>query len=642
MVYHVNRSLTKQLSEQIVELDYQFKNPVSFISYDDEITGLSNISRISREFSVKYNNDNEWSQWFILTDINLQSFVDYTKDTIYFRFRFRLTEKYDSIPVYIKNISLDIKTKDEKAKTIRPGSGIGLSEIKETIDLGNFAKKIKNIEGYANLSLNTLYGTTVKYFRTLPDKNSVDHFLHEYNLKGVDKICDLKVTIPENNIPDDVESYDDWGINFDQFEIHIEPHAFMNEFGTPSYPREDDYVYIYTINRLYRVASTEYKRGVNEELAYYGVSLKTYEDDSNVIKNNEAKDFLKDKLRVDSEMFEEAVNEEMANITNHQQNQIKTINQDIVREMVNELMVINESPVYNNGTELLRNYYNLSAIPSDEVAIKYKHQHKIDESWGYSSWIKLPDDNEYSYHKITQQSIESMTVLDRNTVKLILGNQGPYNKLSILGIYDDSAVTCNGEIYDVKEVVDDYTLIINSTKLNPTFTNLQLAHKANLLQSVSNDLLSVDIYNTTKLRIRFGRDQYDYDINISKGIWYGIQINITNLHKYVGLYIYEMVDRSSSLNDKYSTLLKQRYKKEWLTNVDIKLSDCEPYIIGSYLAMSNIRFYKTVINEPDQSYVLANRILKKPSIAYIIDDADKILNQYNDGRGQLLNDKRDI
>ncbi len=639
MLVPVNKALLKIGSEQIIEFSEPIKNFKSYASYSDEVSGLSNISRIARDFSVSYDDKANWSQWLSVNDTNLLSYLDGSQPSIFIKFRYRVTEKYNNSPIFIKSISLNISVEIVSEGPVEEESME--DDIDYSLTLSDFSQPMEEIEALANKFIaKGRGGILAKYFRVLPDSNNIDFVLGEYSLKGVEKVCDINIVIPNFDIPNDILSFEEFGINFNDFEVHVEPSLFEKTFGKNTKPRNDDFIFFPQANMMFRVASNHSVSGVNERTSFYALSLAKWDNDSNIEHDAVTKEFLKNKIRTQETEYGEELREERENAVNNQVNQTKTISRDGVRDLIHEYMnVINES-VYNNGTELMKSYYNLWKIPNTEIAVRYKHQCEIkpEDSFSMSAWFRIPSSERYDYKYYRPQTVSSVSRADRDNVKVEIDNQTANNTLSVLGINENSAIKSGNRIYDVNALLTDYSFDVANLDTTPQMSGFEHSYKANLFYLQSNELLSIDLYDKNLLRVRYGRSEFDFkDIALEEDKWYSVIINVSNIHKYLGVYIYELVDRSTGPSEqRFSTALKSKYKKETIINESILIDKAEPMLTGSHLEISNIRAYKRAIDESDHSYLLANRNIKKPSIAYIIDDAEPVFNLPNMGKGITL------
>jgi hypothetical protein len=224
---------------------------------------------------------------------------------------------------------------------------------------------------------NDIFGHTVQYFRTEPDKRTEDVILKEYSLFNVVDKKDLKILVPDNEFPEENPTYDIFGMEFAEFEVHITAAEFEKVFGQGKKPRNLDYMYIPLINRMYEVSSIGLSDEFNHVHSYYRVKLVKYQDRSAVLKNNfeEATDSL---ITGVEEVFGERQAEEMEKDTNPQQFQtVSTSYRDGIRSFVDRSLSIIDYDLKNRWTVVSKNYYELTDIKKNNIAVEYMVPSKL-------------------------------------------------------------------------------------------------------------------------------------------------------------------------------------------------------------------------------------------------------------------------
>lgn len=631
----VNRDLNRLGSNVIIQIKDAFENVSNIISYDDQIDGESNLAKVTRTFTYSYDGE-EWSFFKKVTD-GCFGEIDLTK-TFYLKFKFEVTEKLNDVVLKIKSINLSLEYNNQDEIVCTPANALDFS----TADSGNnfleIASALVPLQNEMNLYLNHNFGQEVVYFRTEPELESTDVFLNEYSLKGVVEQKCIKVVVPDNKIPEPKHNYDEWGINFEEFEIHISKLYFESMFGKNTKPRTEDFMLFPKLNRMYYIYSNHLGRGLNESANYYICSLKKYDNNTSVLKSDELEEKLVNSILEQETIFQEQLNEEKVDIVNDQQNSQKAITQDIVRDEIHSGMQIVDSAVINNGTQLIRSYYDLSSVPLDEVAIKYKKPINLDEksSIGYTSWFKLPErDSVLNNIDIVEQQRINLT-----TIKLIFNQP-----ISSINLTESDSISRETDVYEIDAIIDEMTITIKSRTLidSSKFDGYKKADKVNLLFSIADNFyFTVDLYNKNKIRVRLNNNMFDFNaIQLDYDKWYGVILNISNNYNYLGVYIWETEDRGIVAGDKYSTRLKSTYKKEITKDVMLIIpNESIPYISGSNTHISNIRIFKKAIDHEVQSFVIGDRTVKKPSLAFVIDDADLVFNLPRIGRGSTYINER--
>ena len=238
-----------------------------------------------------------------------------------------------------------------------------------------------------------IYGHTVKYFRVEPDQRSRDVILMEYSLYNVVEQGDIKVIVPDNEFPTQELSFDVFGIQFEQFEVHLTKQEFNKAFGQGVNPRSRDYLYMPLNNRMYEVSSVSYADEFNMNTTYWRLMLKKYEDRSSSIHTDTAIEQEVDDLVVGiDEVFGEEIQQEFEKVTKPQQ--FKTTYQELndgIRSAAAEGVIIKDADIRNRWTLISKHHYNLDEVANGEkYAITYNAQSKltIDQNVAFTAWFR--------------------------------------------------------------------------------------------------------------------------------------------------------------------------------------------------------------------------------------------------------------
>ena len=248
---------------------------------------------------------------------------------------------------------------------------------------------------------NDIFGHNVQYFRTEPDGRTEDVILMEYSLFNVVDKKDVKILVPDNEFPEDNPTYDIFGMEYAEFEVHIVAEEFERVFGLGKQPRNLDYMYIPIINKMYEVSSVGLADEFNKENSYYRVKLIKYQERSAVQKNNFEADT--DSLITGvEEVFGEAQKDEMEKDTNPQQFQtVTTSYRDGIRMFVDRNLKITDYDLKNRWTIVSKSYYELQDIKVNDIAIEYSIPSKLtsDDNMAITLWFSpkflASDTNQY-------------------------------------------------------------------------------------------------------------------------------------------------------------------------------------------------------------------------------------------------------
>jgi hypothetical protein len=261
-------------------------------------------------------------------------------------------------------------------------------------NLSKSTKFVKQISGLVN----NIFGHEVNYFRTEPDMRTEDVTLMEYSLHNVVDNQTIKILVPGNEFPEESITFDIFGMDFADFEIHITQEEFDRAFGERDsdgnliksrYPRSKDYMYIPIINRMYEVHTIALADEFNKTNSYWRVMLKKYQERTSVAKNefDSATDVLTTGVE---EIFGERQREEQEKDTNPQQFQtVISAYKDGIRKFYNKSLEIIDFDLKNRWTVVSKNYYDLSKIIENEIAIEYEESSSLEsgKNIAFSAWF---------------------------------------------------------------------------------------------------------------------------------------------------------------------------------------------------------------------------------------------------------------
>jgi hypothetical protein len=234
-----------------------------------------------------------------------------------------------------------------------------------------------------------IFGHQTQYFRTESDMRTEDVHLMEYSLHNVVDKQNIKVLVPGNEFPDESMTYDIFGMEFAEFEIHITASAFESAFGVGKKPRNKDYMFIPIINRMYEISSSSLADEFNASSSYWRVMLVKYQDRSSVIKNQFEVDT--DSLITGvEEVFGERQSNEQEKDTNPQQFQtVSTAYRDGIRGFIDQNLKIEDYELKNRWTVVSKNYYDLTNIETNRMALEYSVESKLtsNDNLAISLWF---------------------------------------------------------------------------------------------------------------------------------------------------------------------------------------------------------------------------------------------------------------
>jgi len=246
-----------------------------------------------------------------------------------------------------------------------------------------------------------IFGHQVQYFRTEPDKRTEDVHLMEYSLHNVVAKQNIKILVPDNEFPEEAATFDIFGMEFAEFEVHITAEEFEKVFGYGKKPRNKDYMYIPLINRMYEVNTVSIADEFNQTNSYWRVMLTKYQERTSVIKGQF--EVETDTLTTGvEEIFGERQKQEQIKDTNPAQFQsVSTSYRDGIRGFVDRALSIVDYDLKNRWTVVSKNYYDLTKLNTQSTGVEYSIQSKLatGDNMAITLWFapqfQSTDTNEY-------------------------------------------------------------------------------------------------------------------------------------------------------------------------------------------------------------------------------------------------------
>jgi hypothetical protein len=331
---------------------------------------------------------------------------------------------------------------------------------------------------------NQMWGHEVRYFRVEPDQRSRDVILMEYSLYNVVEESTMKVMVPDNEFPTREFNFDIFGMDFEEFEIHITGDAFTSAFGTGMEPRSRDYLFFPILNRMYEVSTVALADQFNAQLTYWRVQLRKWEDRTSSIHTDTAIEQEVDDLTTGiEEVFGEEIQQEFEKVTKPQQ--FKTVYQELddsIRYSKHPSLQIQDAEIRNKWTMISKNNYMLNkADVGERYALTYNALSKLttSENLAITAWFR-----------------PQFTAADTTNYVFIDGREdSDFTKgLAVATTQTEMNVTINGVNYQLAypnklEFNVWYAVVVNVNnthgdlslnvyRLDPN-SNLGLAHKKN-------------------------------------------------------------------------------------------------------------------------------------------------------------------
>ena len=630
----------------LVSLKTPYENVVEVTGFTDSITGETT--------SCFYNKDFRWgidgvtySDWVQLTDVNLQALILNPANKFWIQYRY--TQVGDCTLTF-NSIALEIVTDGGvicKIPQIDCGGVDGCSGALNLAfdccgDTWNPYDISRAGQMYTQLSAmaSNLFGFCVDYYKTKADQRSRDVILKEYSLFDVIKEGEIKIMVPDNELPTRDINFNPLMMDFPvQFEIHIVKSAFEAVFGIGSKPQMRDYLYFKQfMNRMYEVDAVAQSDDFMYTGAYWRVSLVTYQQRTNVgfentVEGDAAETSTEALVSNVEEKFRVERENEFKDVRKpNEYNTIGSQANDYVRRSLNKKMTISEENVYNQWTIISKYHYALGTLANKTVGVKYRYN----EGWSdtdnraFTFWFRP------QYKKPIGKNV-LITQVSNNAGHPMLTTTGL--PLGIDEIKTGDWVSVRGtNSYNGIQLVKSVDMATSTLTLDVPYTDDIITNTAKLNKEVSNTFIKYDndatpstsyvefTYTTNWFIIKFNNVYYKYNlskksVSFIKGEWYAAVINLNQIAKQLSLFLYNTPELTGAINpDKTADLTNIYTNTQTVPAISID-NDYTWKLLGCETDLTNIRIWSQPIEEDLQELILSQYVVKDSHLALLLDNA---------------------
>jgi len=646
MQFAINQVLKEDGGYFVFQIPEKIKNPKEFTVYADDVISDDAYASISRQLSYSFDGDN-WSDYQPLTSALLRDSKLLGKGDLHLKVKFN--RNYSTAIVNILTVDIEyVETPTEECEPQMISKYMGLEFCSDAdFDPYKISAQAAQLESAMNGYINKNIGMPVQYFHIKPDMESADSILNEYSTwkeSGKGGEC-IKVMVPQNELPESSLIHNEWGIDFEKFEVHVQIQYFETIFGKDEQPRQEDILYFPKFNRIFYVSSSKAVRGTDGIGMYFAMNLKKYDKNTAVKLSDESKDVLDALTEGHShdENFVEQNQAEGKDLTNEIQNEVKTIALDSLRSFIDPALFIEDTQIINNGTPISNHTYNLTAGKPGQVAVIYKPSAKLKDDLALSFWLKrvnpidITDDTQLYYRNLNNYLPFAITEVKRLDLKRVqISVDKPINQT---GIYANCFIQQTSSIFLINQVIDDYNFIVNTPEIiQPGIYRIATCE---LLPSTYASLQGffAAFVAGRYIYVILGQAHFKFDTGLADMVdeWMGFIINISATYSFIETYVYAIENRFPQYPGKYSTVLKQLSKQSkpimsaitGYTNLENN-----PLLLSfSNSRITNIRLWNQPIEEELHNVMLNQPQVQAVSKTYIIDNADPVYRLDKLGRG---------
>lgn len=465
-------------------------------------------------------------------------------------------------------------------------------------------------------TINDMLGFSIDYHRTDPDKNGIDHIIHEHSLHNIVDIKTIKVLVPDNQFPDNQVVINQFNLDlFDTFKINILKTEFKDAFGVQTRPGQEDILYFCQINRMYIVKHAQIHKDVMNAGIYYNVILEKYEKRANVLNRVEESkdkiDALTKNTTID-ELFGFEKDQDSTQIANKKQMKPKTF--DFIRNSISSRMVYINQEIYNGDMKIIEGIYYMENIAPDEDAVNYVTQDNNllkSDNRSFIVWVNFP--NLYDPDRAISKAVIGAYDIPDDTIYSFIDN-----------------IDANGNGYRIWYQNDAVWFQLNDEFIQKMpitlMTNIWYAVVVNLDQRQRkfstkiyrrNTRVEVILYNpTTYERLELDLDEDSADIEY--------EMNVNGFRAVDNTEISSSEVQSTFIKtDSYETTMTEPYEFSHDEKISIK---------GSRMYIANVRVLNDIIKDGDEQIILNELIIKDAQHVIVADNTEKKIlaeNVYN-------------
>lgn len=510
------------------------------------------------------------------------------------------------------------------------GLQVNLSEDALSIFNPNLALAAAQTYNTLNSVANQMFGIDARWFRAVPQQRSKDVIFQEYTLSCVEDtpIC-LKVVVGPNGFPDSKYQMDLMGLQYElPTQIEIDKKYWETTVGFGTAPQKKDIVYLPLPNKLYQVESSFLKRGFMEQETTWVVNLRKYQPEASRREGEALKETI-DKYTVgEQELFGEAIQDNIEKLTDKKQTSaFNSTSQDIYKTLDSSLRTVN----YNleiHGVIVAQSLYEMKSSAFFN-AVRYNASDHITTTSdrALTSWV-MPKN--FSAKEYDVESINPNIGINYPANYIIKLSPSPrsfnegdtfvISRPGALNFYAKIIYVGVGEYYcKIDEDVEKYLISLTSGWRIMKNYKVRVQEPINLIDGINetNYGFKASIIANQYIKILYGSQEKVIPINtrLLDNSWYGIVINLGNTWGQYNAYVWK--PNTTGSGDK---LTKVFYNTVSLNPEEVIINQ---YILDrSDSLMTNIRLFKTTIEEEKQSLELLSYFSKDADQAILLDNCD--------------------
>jgi len=622
----------------LISLQEPYENIVQVVSFTDEVEGEDTSCFYSKTF--RWGTDGvSYSDWVELTNDNLSTLQLDPTNPFWIEYKY---EQIGDCELEFLSIALEVVTDGGvicKVPQIQCCDGQTLSGSQNLVidccgSSWNPYDVSRAVQTYKQMSavVSDMFGFCVKYYKTKADQRARDVVLTEYTLFDVIKSAEVKMLLPDNELPTREIQFNPMMMDFPvQFEVHIVKSAFEKVFGVGSRPEMRDYLYFEQyMNKMYEVDAIAEADDFLYSGSYWRVSLVPYQKRTAVqFPDKNIEDEVDNLISSVETELGEARNKEYDDVRKpNQYNTIGTLANDYVRRILDKKLLIKEENLYNRWTIISKYHYNLSSMTAGEETVKYRYNSgwTINDNRAFTAWFRP------KYLTPVGSNI-LITGLSNSGGKIVVETTGlPTDPRKAINAGDyiviDGTLSSNG-IHKIESITgNDITLVTD-------YVDSSISGSARFYKEAANTFL---VYDSDSDRLFSITQTLNWFIILADGVyynfslttqglrldaneWYAFVINLNNGARQGSLFIYNRSENTGAINPDRTADLELAYSST-ITIPQISLADDQDWkLIAAQMDVTNIRIWNTPIEEEQHEVILSQYVVNDTHLSELIDNS---------------------
>jgi len=231
-------------------------------------------------------------------------------------------------------------------------------------------------------SIICMFGIPIYYFKVDPNAETADYTFKEYLLHNVTSVKQIKLMIPDGQMPSSKPVFMDDDFNWEvDWEVEIGKTQFARAFGDNAFPNQRDIIYIPLMKRLWEVNSAwdEKQEGFMWQSMTWNLALIKYNDKPNVDEgefSNIIQSFIDNSMFETFGKLEDLEQERKSGTTQatdlgHVPNSLYNISmQDAIRKEFTKSLVIKENQYHQKS--VIASHHKYQFMDGDMVIYQRK------------------------------------------------------------------------------------------------------------------------------------------------------------------------------------------------------------------------------------------------------------------------------